>query len=246
MWECNRYVWVFIADWWIWLWDDVFNKMYNFPAVLIWWKNEKIHTHTLVCKNSGEASIQIIPINKNSKKRLPSLTNKQDCSLVPSFAHYFCVDTGVCVCVRVFMLVYKCCKTLTINLSFRKQVINSVSFNNITVLLADNSIEETTCLRLTCLCQYLIKSHLRIFYGNQKTKSWHGACPTDGAAEWHSVSLSDWLADCTSKERANTTDSLIDWYADLTDRLTGRWHRADWQMSPQSVGGPSKWLGNWC
>lgn len=73
-------------------------------------------------------------------------------------------------------------------------MINSVSFNNITVLLADNTIEETTCLRLTCLCQYLIKSHLHIFYGNQKTKSWHSvtlvnvtelsvACLTDGAAE---------------------------------------------------------------
>lgn len=131
-----------------------------------------LHTHTLVCKNSGEASIQITPINKNSKKGFPhSQINK--IALLSLLSLIICVSILVCVC--VFMLVYKCCKTLTINLSFRKQVINSVTCNNITVLLADNPIQRNYLSEAYMFMSISYKiTHLRIFYGNQKTKSWHG------------------------------------------------------------------------
>lgn len=56
-----------------------------------------LHTHTLVCKNSGEASIQIIPINKNSKKGFPhSQINK--IALLSLLSLIICVSIPVCVC----------------------------------------------------------------------------------------------------------------------------------------------------
>lgn len=75
----------------------MFNKMYNFPAVLIWWKTEKIHTDILAHAHSGEASIQIIPINKNSKKGFPhSQINK--IALLSLLSLIICVSIPVCVC----------------------------------------------------------------------------------------------------------------------------------------------------
>lgn len=59
--------------------------------------------------------------------------------------------------------------------------------------------------------------------------------------------LIDWLAERPTGERTHSllTDRSTDWYADLTDRLTGCWHGPDWQMSLQSVGGTEGGGGTW-
>ncbi len=80
--------------------------------------------------------------------------------------------------------------------------------------------------------------------------SWLFSCLTDRPPHWQAVCLTEWLADHPTGERADLllTDRLTDWYADLTGRLNGRRHAADWQMSLQSVGGQRGKLGGacWC
>lgn len=75
------------------------------------------------------------------------------------------------------------------------------------------------------------------------------ACMSDWWAASVTSCLFDWLTGWPSNwkaSRLSPTDRLNDWYADFTDRLTGRWHATDWQMSRQSVGGQSGRLGGWC
>lgn len=191
-----------------------------------------LHTHTLVWKNSGEASIQITPINKNSKKGFPhSQINK--IALLSLLSLIICVSILVCVC--VFMLVYKCCKTLTINLSFRKQVVNSVTFNNITVLLADNPIKETICLRLTCLCQYLIKSHTSVY--SMETKRQSRGTVSDWRGSWTTFCQFERLTGWLHQQRASKHDRQFNRLICWLDWPTNRSLTQSWLADVTSVGG---------
>lgn len=69
--------------------------------------------------------------------------------------------------------------------------------------------------------------------------------PTGWLNDKLTVWLTDWL---TVHLDSLVTDRLFDWYADITDWLTSHWHGADWQMSPELVGGREweVWRGCWC
>ena len=83
-----------------------------------------------------------------------------------------------------------------------------------------------------------------------KPCSWLFACLTDRGPQWQAVCLIDWREDRPTGKQADSllADRLTDGYAELTDRLTGRWHAAQWQMSLQAMGGRRGMLGGrcWC
>lgn len=75
---------------------------------------------------------------------------------------------------------------------------------------------------------------------------WLKGCLSDKLSVW----LTDWLTCSTGKQAdALLTNKYIDWYAGLTNSLTGCWHADDWQMSArrwvarEEVGSSSKTEG---
>ena len=70
------------------------------------------------------------------------------------------------------------------------------------------------------------------------SRGWLFARLAEGSPQWQAVRLIDWLADRPTGEQADSplTARLTDWCADVTDRLTGRWHVAK-LAGVTSVGG---------